>query len=68
MFGGAGFEMALDFLPGAFWRNEYRFTYYMPMNQPVRLLGIAATERVQPTTQTVTTSLVYKLDWNRFLY
>ena len=67
VFGGAGFEMAMDFLPGLFWRNEYRFAYYMPMNDPVVFLGIPATERVQPTVQTVTTSFVYKLDWNRFL-
>jgi outer membrane immunogenic protein len=68
VFGGAGFEMALDFLPGAFWRNEYRFAYYMPMNDPVQFAGFGVlTERVQPTVQTVTTSFVYKLDWNRFL-
>jgi outer membrane immunogenic protein len=68
VFGGAGFEMALDFLPGAFWRNEYRFAYYMPMNDPGAIGGIPITERVQPTVQTVTTSFVYKLDWNRFLH
>ena len=67
VFGGAGFEMAMDFLPGLFWRNEYRFAYYMPMNDPAVFLGIPSTERVQPTVQTVTTSFVYKLDWNRFL-
>jgi outer membrane immunogenic protein len=68
VFGGAGFEMALDFLPGAFWRNEYRFAYYMPMNDPSQIEGIPFTERVQPTVQTITTSFVYKLDWNRFLH
>ena len=69
VFGGAGFEMALDFLPGAFWRNEYRFAYYMPMNDPVQFSGLPGlSERVQPTVQTVTTSFVYKLDWNRFLH
>jgi outer membrane immunogenic protein len=68
VFGGAGFEMALDFLPGAFWRNEYRFAYYMPMNDPSVLEGLPTTLRVQPTVQTVTTSFVYKLDWNRFLH
>jgi outer membrane immunogenic protein len=67
VFGGAGFEMALDFLPGLFWRNEYRFAYYMPMNDPAQIEGIPVTERVQPTVQTVTSSFVYKLDWNRFL-
>ena len=68
VFGGAGFEMALDFLPGAFWRNEYRFAYYVPMNDAGQIEGIPVTERVQPTVQTVTTSFVYKLDWNRFLH
>jgi outer membrane immunogenic protein len=69
VFGGAGFEMPIDFLPGAFWRNEYRFAYYMPMNDPFTgLLVGGVVERVQPTVQTVTTSFVYKLDWNRFLH
>jgi hypothetical protein len=57
-----GFEMALDFLPGAFWRNEYRFAYYMPMNDRGQLssvgITIPGTEGVQPTVQTVTTSFV----------
>jgi outer membrane immunogenic protein len=68
VFGGAGFEMALDFLPGLFWRNEYRFAYYMPMNDPSQIEGLSFSERVQPTVQTVTSSFVYKLDWNRFLH
>lgn len=69
VFGGAGFEMPLDFLPGTFWRNEYRFAYHMPMNDPFQgAFTGGLTKRVQPTVQTITTSFVYKLDWNRFLH
>ncbi|HEY1503177.1 MAG TPA: outer membrane beta-barrel protein [Stellaceae bacterium] len=73
VFGGAGFEMALDFLPGAFWRNEYRYAYYFGMNVPLTgasgglVIPPGLVDKVQPSVQTITTSFVYKLDWNRFL-
>ncbi len=59
VFGSAGSEMAMGFLPGLFWRSRYRFAYYMPMDDPARVRWcIPSTERdAAATVQTVTTSV-----------
>jgi outer membrane immunogenic protein len=68
---GSGAEYALNFnwLPvqGLFWRNEYRFSSYNSADLPVVTAAGAATgfgEHIQPYTQTITTSLVWRFNWS----
>jgi outer membrane immunogenic protein len=69
---GGGFETSLsDYIPGLptglYLRTEYRFSEYERIDLPEILLpsGVADgnVEHTRPTVQTVTTSLVWKLNW-----
>ena len=75
--GGAEYAMNLDWLPirGLFWRTEYRFSTYNSTDLPVisnatGLPGVSAVacggacgEHIQPYTQTITSSLVWRFNW-----
>ncbi len=71
---GGGTEYALGWLPGLFWKTEYRFADYRSATQnilcpicfaaspgPVGLTGLA--ERTRTTTQTVRSELVWRFNW-----
>ncbi len=63
---GGGTEYALAWLPGLFWRNEYRYASYSSADLPIffptgALSGVG--EHITPYVQTITTELVYKFNW-----
>jgi outer membrane immunogenic protein len=62
---GAGEEFALGFLPGLFWKTEYRFSQFdMKTNSLlVNNLPIAASVDSQKWVQTVRTELVYRFNF-----
>lgn len=65
-FVGGGTEYALTWLPGLFWRNEYRFTGYRSADLPVTTTGFGGTGLVLHSAvdvQTIGTALVYKFNW-----
>ncbi len=64
---GGGTEYALTFLPGLFWRNEYRFSSYQSADLPIVVTTtgtpIGTAEHVQPYVQTISTGLVWRFNW-----
>lgn len=66
--GGTEYALNFDWLPihGLFWRNEYRFAEYQNANLPISFAGGALTgngENIRPFVQTVTSSLVWRFNW-----
>ena len=64
---GAGDEYALNFLPGLFWKTEYRFSDLDTQSNPVR---VVATNALTATSidshkyvHTVRSELVYRFNW-----
>ena len=64
---GAGDEYALNFLPGLFWKTEYRFTSFDSKDVPVLVNGTNLSngfrERTHIYEQTVRSELVYRFNW-----
>jgi outer membrane immunogenic protein len=64
---GAGDEYALSFLPGLFWKTEYRFTSFDSKDVPVLFnttgLSNGYRERTHFYEQTVRSELVYRFNW-----
>lgn len=64
---GAGDEYALSFLPGLFWKTEYRFSEFDVATNPVRdtLTGrlIGVSEDSKKFTHTIRSELVYRFNW-----
>jgi outer membrane immunogenic protein len=64
---GGGVEYDLGWLPGLFWRTEYRYSSYRATNVPEFLTATGAPNGVadgmQKQVQTVTTSLVWRFNW-----
>ncbi len=64
---GAGDEYALSFLPGLFWKTEYRFSEYDVRTDPLRFFatgGLAgASVESKKFLHTVRTELVYRFNW-----
>jgi outer membrane immunogenic protein len=63
---GGGTETSLaPMLPvGWFWRSEYRYSYFNTTNVPVTAAGVTAlTIGFHPVVQTLSTSIVYKFNW-----
>jgi outer membrane immunogenic protein len=66
---GSGYEYQLDFLPGLFWKTEYRYASYGSKNVPLHLLvngvdtGILGYEQSKKYVQTVRTELVYRFNF-----
>jgi outer membrane immunogenic protein len=65
---GSGFEHALDFLPGLFWKTEYRFATYQAQNVPVYLTALGTTtlveyERSTKYVQTLRSELVWRFNF-----
>jgi outer membrane immunogenic protein len=71
---GGGAEYALGWLPGLFWKTEYRYADYRSVTQnvicaictaaspgPVGLTGLA--ERTRTTVQTIRSELVWRFNW-----
>jgi outer membrane immunogenic protein len=68
---GTGYEYALDFLPGLFWKTEYRYAWYGEQSPalslgPTALVGpttVIARERGKKDVQTIRTELVYRFNF-----
>jgi outer membrane immunogenic protein len=64
---GAGDEYALSFLPGLFWKTEYRFSDLDTRNNPIRFTAGNALTGVSVDSHkyvhTVRSELVYRFNW-----
>jgi outer membrane immunogenic protein len=65
-FVGSGFEYNLGFLPGLFWRNEYRFAQYNRDNLAILQGGAPNGDTVssEKTIQTIRSELVWRFNWS----
>jgi outer membrane immunogenic protein len=64
----SGYEYAVDFLPGLFWKSEYRYSSFRAADVPlsISVLGVTAvTDAIhsQKYVQTVRSELVYRFNW-----
>jgi len=62
---GGGYEYRVPWLPGLFWKTEYRFAQYQSVNLVETLNGVATgnIQSNQSYVQTVTSSLVWRFNW-----
>jgi len=64
---GTGDEWALSFLPGLYWKNEYRASHMDRQNQPVLVVFNGARTGISYDAEkwihTVRTELVYRFNW-----
>lgn len=63
---GSGFEYNLGWMPGLFWRTEYRFAQYNRDNLPILDNGGAPTGTSvasDKTVQTIRSELVWRFNW-----
>ena len=64
---GAGDEYALSFLPGLFWKTEYRFSDLDTRTNPIRFtatgLPVGTSEDSHKYVHTVRSELVYRFNW-----
>lgn len=68
-FVGGGVEFGVSLLgPSWFWRNDYRFAQYQSKTLPEsNAAGFTPSSiTFKPQVQTITTSLIYKFNWNSF--
>jgi outer membrane immunogenic protein len=65
-FVGSGFEYNLGFLPGLFWRNEYRFAQYNRDNLAILQSGTPNGDSLssEKTIQTIRSELVWRFNWS----
>jgi outer membrane immunogenic protein len=66
-FVGSGFEYNLGFMPGLFWKTEYRFAQYGRDNLPIldnagALTGTSVAS--DKTVQTIRSELVWRFNWS----
>jgi len=64
---GSGFEYNLGFMPGLFWRTEYRFAQYGRDNLPILDNAGAPTGTSlasDKTVQTIRSELVWRFNWS----
>ena len=64
---GSGVEYAIDFLPGLFWKTEYRYASYgakdLPVFNTINLAQIGSAIHAQKYVQTVRSELVWRFNW-----
>ena len=64
---GSGYEYALSFLPGLFWKTEYRWADYQGQNLAVFHTATGLPNGVQeathPFVQTIRTEIVWRFNW-----
>ena len=69
---GAGTEYAMNFLPGLFWKTEYRFSEFDAVTTRTYFTATNAytgvDEDVKKFVQTVRSSLVYRFNWGGSRY
>ncbi|HXW31295.1 MAG TPA: porin family protein [Xanthobacteraceae bacterium] len=66
-FVGGGYEYAVPWFRGLFWKTEYRYAQYQAADVPFFVTATGAAngfgQNDRPSVQTVTTSLVWKFNW-----
>jgi outer membrane immunogenic protein len=66
---GGGYEYNLGWLPGLFWRTEYRYARYDDKHIPYFLVASGAQDttgiRSEKFTQTIRSELVWRFNWGR---
>jgi outer membrane immunogenic protein len=69
---GAGDEYALNFLPGLFWKTEYRFSEFDTKTNPLFITGTGARTTTSYDSHTwehsVRSELVYRFNWGGAKY
>jgi outer membrane immunogenic protein len=67
---GGGVEYAIGFVPGLFWRTEYRFADYQNRNVSqlcgggdCGAVGVQSIDRVRPQEQSIWSALIYRFNW-----
>jgi outer membrane immunogenic protein len=64
---GSGVEYAIDFLPGLFWKTEYRYASYSAKDIPLFFtntgVGTGDAIHAQKYVQTVRSELVWRFNW-----
>jgi outer membrane immunogenic protein len=64
---GSGVEYAIDFLPGLFWKTEYRYASYgakdLPVFNTLTLAQTGSAIHAQKYVQTVRSELVWRFNW-----
>jgi len=62
---GSGFEYNLGWLPGMFWRTEYRYAQYGRDNLPILDAGTPTASSIdsQKSVQTIRSELVWRFNW-----
>ena len=64
---GSGYEYALQFLPGLFWKTEYRYAEYQTRNladfNTTTGLPNGVLESTHPFVQTIRSELVWRFNW-----
>jgi outer membrane immunogenic protein len=62
---GSGYEYGLDFLPGLFWKTEYRYSSYRAEDLQVLVNGVAsgAGFNAKKNEQTIRTELVWRFNF-----
>jgi outer membrane immunogenic protein len=61
---GSGYEYGLGFMPGLFWKTEYRFADYQAQTLPIVCLGCTETIDSHKYVQTIRSELVYRFNWH----
>jgi outer membrane immunogenic protein len=62
---GSGYEYGLGFMPGLFWKTEYRFADYQAQTLPLVCLGgCSDTFDSHKYVQTIRSELVYRFNWH----
>jgi outer membrane immunogenic protein len=62
---GTGYEYALDFLPGLFWKTEYRYASYRERDNTIFFAGLATPDfiRASKDVHTVRSELVWRFNF-----
>ena len=61
---GSGYEYGLGFMPGLFWKTEYRFADYQAQTLPVVCTDCSGTLDSHKYVQTIRSELVYRFNWH----
>jgi outer membrane immunogenic protein len=64
---GTGYEYGLEFLPGLYWKTEYRFAEYQAKDVPVIFtgtgVGTGTAAHSEKFVQTIRSELVWRFNW-----
>ena len=65
---GSGYEYGLSFLPGLFWKTEYRFSSYDRERNEILDAGVLTTDAIESRkyVQTIRSALVWRWNWGRW--